>query len=303
MAPLLVEPSPTGFAATVRGVDLTGELSAAEVAGIRAAWLDHRVLAFPDQAMSDDDLERFTLRFGPFGHDPYFDAIDGRSNIAAIRRDAGETSPLFAENLHADWTFQAEPPDGTCLHGRVIPPVGGNTEFVDQYAVYDALPDDLRAWADRTDVWHSARGGYAPDGLYGADDADDRSMAIRPSPTAMAMQRHPLVRVHPETGRRTIYGCLGYIIGVVADGDERTSIAADGDQPALDHDRLGEIYGMQHDERFLHSQRWEPDMLVMWDNRCVLHRATGGYDGHDRLLHRTTIGFNARAVGDALISV
>ena len=289
-----IRPSGAPIGAAVRGVDLTRPLTDAEVAAIRAAWLEHQVLAFPDQPMSDDDLERFTLHFGPFGEDPFFAAIEGRNHIAAIRRGANETSPLFAENWHADWTFQEFGPDGTCLHSRIVPPVGGNTEFVDQYAVYDALPDDLRAWADSTEVWHSARGGYAPDGLYGEDDPDDRSMAIRPSSAAYAMQRHPLVRVHPETGRRTLYSCLGYIIGVADPADGRRFIPADEAATVqLDHGRLGEIYGAQHDERFRYSHVWEPDMLLMWDNRCVLHRATGGYDGHERLLHRTTIGYNA----------
>ena len=108
--------------ATVQGVDLGQPLDEATTASIRSAWLDHKVLAFPAQAMTDDDLERFALAFGPFGEDPFFAAIDGHPHIAAIRRDAGETSSLFAENWHSDWSFQEFPPDGTCLYGKVIPP-------------------------------------------------------------------------------------------------------------------------------------------------------------------------------------
>ena len=109
-----ITPSGQACAAEVTGVDLTKPLSDETVAAIRSAWLEHHVLSFPDQPMNDDDLERFTQYFGGFGHDPFFDPIEGRQYIAAIRRDADEKSPLFAENWHSDWSFQAQPPAGTC---------------------------------------------------------------------------------------------------------------------------------------------------------------------------------------------
>ena len=275
-----VEPSGQSCGATVRGLDLTRPLTDAEVAAIRSAWLDHKVLAFPDQPMTNADLERFTLYFGPFGNDPYFAAIEGHPNIAAIRRTANETSSLFAENWHADWSFQEFPPDGTCLHGRIIPPMGGDTLFTNQQAALEAMPADLRARIEDVMVVHSARGGYAPDGSYGADDAEDRSMAILPSADAYDTQLHPFVRTHPETGAETLYSVLGYIIGIEGMDDEEA-------RPLL-----GEVYQWQTREEFQYRHRWQADMLVMWDNRCVLHRATGGYEGHERLLHRTTIGYN-----------
>lgn len=275
-----IAPSGQACGATVRGVDLRS-LDDATVANIRSAWLEYKVLAFPDQQMSDADLEDFTLRFGPFGHDPYFAAIDGHPHIAAVRRDADETSSLFAENWHADWSFQEFPPDGTCLYGKVIPPVGGDTLYANQEKALAEMPTDLRARIEGKMAIHSARGGYAPDGTYGDDDASDRSMRIRPDETAYATQLHPLIRIHPETGAETLYSVLGYIIGV--EGMD------DGEARAL----LGELYAWQIRDEFQYRHRWEPDMLVMWDNRCVLHRATGGYEGHDRLLHRTTIGYNA----------
>ena len=103
-------------------------------------------------------------------------------------------------------------------------------------------------------------------------------MAIRPSEAAMATQRHPLIRVHPETGRAGIFGCVGYIIAVDGlDDDEGREL-------------LTELVRWQGRDEFVYRHRWEPDMLVMWDNRSVLHRATGGYNGFERVLHRTTIG-------------
>ncbi len=280
-----VIPSGQACGATVRGIDLS-DIDDATVAAIRSAWLDHKVLAFPDQDLSDDDLEAFTLRFGPFGDDPFFASIDGHPNIAAIRRTANETSSLFAENWHADWSFQEFPPDGTCLYGKTIPPVGGDTLFTNQQAALAAMPSDLRARIEGHIAIHSARGGYAPDGTYGDDDAD-RSMQIRPSEDAYATQLHPLIRTHPETGAETLYSVLGYIIGIEGMGSA-TDAPADEERSLL-----GDLYGWQTREEFQYRHRWEPGMLVMWDNRCVLHRATGGYEGHERLLHRTTIGYNA----------
>ncbi len=280
---LQVRPSGQACGAEVRGVDLSADPTAEVIAEIRRAWLAHHVLSFPEQSMSDDDLERFTLRFGPFGHDPFFASIDGHRHIAAIRRNADEKSSLFAENWHSDWSFQEFPPDGTCLYGKVIPPVGGDTWFADQTAALAAMPSTLRSRIEGRLAIHSARGGYAPDGTYGADDGPDRSMNIVYSDEAYETRRHPLIRVHPETGEESLYSVLGYIIGIEG--------MVESEALAL----LREVYAWQTQEEFQYRHRWEPDMLVMWDNRCVLHRATGGYDGHDRLLHRTTIGHNPAA--------
>jgi taurine dioxygenase len=274
---IVVTPSGQLFGASVSGIDLTMPLLGVEVAAIRAAWLEHHVLAFPEQAMSDDDLERFTQYFGPFGDDPFIAPIPGREHVIAVKRLAEETAPLFAENWHSDWSFQARPPAGTCLFGITIPTTGGDTLFANQHAALDAMPDELRVrLADRVAI-HSARGGYAPTGMYGADDKG-RSMDIRPSDNAQATQLHPIIRAHPETGRLGIFGCIGYIIGF--DG------MPDDDSAAL----LLDLHHWQTRDEFVYRHRWRPNMLVMWDNRSLLHRATGGYEGHDRLLHRTTIG-------------
>jgi taurine dioxygenase len=273
---LQVEPSGKACGARLTGVDLKAPLDSATVAAIRAAWLEHHVLAFPDQFLNDDELERFTLLFGQFGEDPFFAPIVGRQHIAAIRREADEMSPLFAENWHSDWSFQARPPSGTCLNAIDIPPVGGDTLFANQHLAWEALPPaDQARYADLIAI-HSAKLPYAPDGTYGAKDTG-RSMDIRPSAAALATQTHPLVPAHPETGRRGFYSTLGYIIEIEG--------MAQGEAVAL----LMELQAWQGDPRFVFAQKWEPGMLVMWDNRSVLHKATGGYEGYRRELHRTTI--------------
>ena len=273
---LRVEPSGGVCGARVTGIDLSQPLTPESVAEIRKAWLEHHVLAFPDQAIGDDDLERFTLAFGGFGNDPFFAPIAGREHIAAIRREADETTPIFAENWHADWSFQEHPPAGTCLMAVDIPPHGGDTHFANQHLAWDMLPDARKAdLADLVAV-HSARLAYSPEGTYAAGDKK-WSMDIRPGEAAYATQTHPLVPAHPETGRRGFYSTLGYIIGIEGMAQD-AAIAL-----------LRDLQHWQGDERFVFAQKWEPGMLVVWDNRSVLHRATGGYEGYRRELHRTTI--------------
>ena len=273
---LRIEPSGQACGARVTGIDLSAPLADATVAQIRAAWLDHHVLAFPGQRMDDDALERFTLAMGGFGTDPFFAPIPGRQHIAAILREADERTPLFAENWHSDWSFQARPPAGTCLLAIEIPPKGGDTLFANQHAAWDALPRDKQAeWGDLVAI-HSARLAYAPDGSYGTRDKG-RSMAIRPGEEARQEQAHPLVPAHPETGRRALYSTLGYIVGIEGMDDE--------DAFPL----LREIAAWQARDEFVYRHVWEPDMLILWDNRSLLHRATGGYQGYRRELHRTTI--------------
>ena len=277
MTTIKVIPSGQACGAAATGVDLTQPLDEQQVANIRAAWLEHHVLSFPDQKMSDDDLERFTQYFGDFGIVPFFDPIEGRTNILAIQRNADEKSPLFAENWHSDWSFQANPPAGTCLMGITIPPVGGDTLFANQHAALDAMPPEMREKYEGLVAIHSAQLAYAPDGAYGYKDKD-RSMAIRPDESVRKTQLHPLIREHPETGRLGLFSCMGYIIGFEGMTQE--------DALPL----LQQLYAWQSREEFNYRHKWEPNMLIMWDNRSVLHCATGGYEGHDRLLHRTTIG-------------
>ncbi len=273
---IVVTPSGQACGARVTGVDLSGDLSPDLMAEIRAAWLKHRVLAFADQTMDDDALERFTLAMGGFGEDPFFDPISGREHIAAILREADETSPLFAESWHSDWSFLPQPPSGTCLLAVEIPPVGGDTLFADQATAFAALPDARKAELRQLMAVHSATRGYSPNGLYGDSDKG-RSMAIRPSEAALAKQTHPLIKPHPETGEEVIFCSPSYVVGI--EGMDE----ADAMQLVL------ELIEWQTRDEFTYRHAWEPDMLVMWDNRSVLHKATGGYEGHRRELHRTTV--------------
>ncbi|MEE4361378.1 MAG: TauD/TfdA family dioxygenase [Pseudomonadales bacterium] len=273
---LSVHPQDAPCGATVRGADLREPLSAAATAAIRDAWLRHQVLVFPEQDLSLEDLERFACTLGVFGVDPFFDSVPGHPHVAQVRRDADETTPIFAESWHSDWSFLAEPPIGTLLYGNVIPPIGGDTLFADQYAAWEALPADLRALLKDRQGIHSARRGYARDGLYGERD-QGRSMAIRYSDAAMATQLHPIARVHPETGRTALFVSPGYTIGIEGMSEEEATPI------------LLKLFRHQAQDAFVYRHHWAPHMLLLWDNRCLVHAATGGYDGHARLLHRITV--------------
>ena len=198
--------------------------------------------------------------------------------MAAIQRNADETTSIFAEFFHSDWSFMPVPPAATALYGITIPPVGGDTLFADQVAAYKQMPDDLLRRVEDLTAIHSAALGYAPDGAYGdADQKQGRSMKILPSERALETCEHPLVRTHHETGKRALFSSAAYIKGFVGlDKEESDAL-------------LMELYAHQSQPEFVYAHRWQPGMLVMWDNRSVLHAATGGYDGYDRLLHRTTI--------------
>lgn len=275
---LHIEKTDGACGAVVRGLDLTQTLNAEQVAQLRQTWLQHHVLVFPEQDLSDDDLERFSLCFGEFGDDPFLPTIEGRANIVELARRADETSSIFADAWHTDWSFKPVPPAGTCLFSLQVPPHGGDTGFINQQKALADMPAELRQRLEGKYALHSAKVAYAPDGLYGeSDQSSDRTMKIIYSDEANDVQRHPIIRRHPETGEEAIYGCFGYIMSV--DGMSKE----DSDQLLMD------LYLWQTRQEFQYTHQWQEKMLVIWDNRSVLHKASGGYEGYARRLHRTTI--------------
>jgi alpha-ketoglutarate-dependent taurine dioxygenase len=274
---LRVEPSGASCGALIYGADLSQSYSQAEINFIREAWLKHQVIGICAQELQIADLERFAAALGPDGDDPFIASIPGHPRVVEVRREANESTPVFAEAWHSDWSFLESSPAGTLLYGKIIPAVGGDTLFADQYAAYDALSETMKAKIAQLRGIHSARRSYSPGGVYGERDKG-RSMAIRYSERAMATQLHPVVRTHSETGRRALFVNLGYTIGI--DGMNEPEATA----------LLAELFAHQSRPEFIYRHRWSPGLLTLWDNRCVLHTATGGYQGHQRLLWRITIG-------------
>ena len=113
-----VDPEPTGFGAAITGLDISKPLPAQTLAEVKAAWAAHGVVNFPDQPLTLEELEAFTLQIGPFGHDPYVKPMEGHPNVLELRREPDEKATNFGAGWHSDWSFQAEPPAATLLHAR-----------------------------------------------------------------------------------------------------------------------------------------------------------------------------------------
>lgn len=264
------------FAAEVTGLDLHQPLDEESLAEVCAAWAAYPILCFPDQPLTVDELEAFTLQLGPFGADPFVAPMPGHPNVLEVRRGAEEKGIVFGGAWHSDWSFQEKPPSGTLLHARIVPPVGGDTLYADCRQAWETLPGDLKELALGARAVHSAKFAYGTGGVL-AKDPNPREMTILSGEEAHGSQVHPMVRTHPETGRRSLFVNPVYTTGIDGMGEEEGR--------AL----LARFYEHALSDRFVHRHRWREDMLVLWDNRCAVHNAEGGYEGHSRLMHRTTV--------------
>ena len=278
-----VSPRPEGLGAEITGVDLGQGLQGEDLAAVKAAFAAHGVIWFPDQPLDHDALEAFTLAFGEFGCDPYIAPLADRPHILEVRREPQETTSVFGAAWHSDWSFQETPPAATILHAKEVPPVGGDTLFADGRAAWDALSPTFQAMLTPLRAVHSASRPYGADGFY-AKETGRLGMKILPSAQADKTFTHPIVRRHPVSGRTALFVNPVYTLGIEG--------MTEGESAAI----LGFVFKHMTDEAFVYRHRWAPDMLIMWDNRCLLHNATGGYDGHRRVMHRTTVA-GERPVG------
>jgi len=271
-----VAAQPTGFGAEITGVDLSRPVPEPVLEEVRAAWARHGVVAFPDQPIDLHALEAFTLQMGRFGHDPYIKPMEGHPNVLELRREPDEKGTNFGAGWHSDWSFQEAPPAATLLHSKVIPPVGGDTLFVDAARAYEALSPTLQRMLAPLQAIHSAKQSYGSKGVF-SKETEKRTMQIIVSEEADASLTHPLVRTHPVTGRKALFVSPVYTVGI----EDLTPPEA----KAI----LGFLFQHLTQEEFVYRHHWREQMLLMWDNRCTMHFAEGGYDGHLRLMHRTTV--------------
>lgn len=271
-----VAPNASGFGAAITGINLSETLTEANSAAIRSAWLDHQVVYFPDQPLTHDQLERFTLSIGEFGHDPFVTPVQNHQHILEVRREPDEVVSPFGGSWHSDWSFQTSPPAATILHAKIIPAIGGDTLFADGRAAYEALSESMRSELDELQAVHSARRPYSQEG-YIASGGPERSMEIVPSDKAWTTQLHPLVRTHPETGRKALWINPVYTLSI------------HGMPEPMSTKLLTSLFQHVLKDEFIYTHKWTENMLTMWDNRSVQHCAQGGYDGHRRVLHRTTV--------------
>jgi taurine dioxygenase len=271
-----VSPLAHDFGAIVTGLDLRKALSPDAVAAIQAAWARHAVLVFPEQDLEPEALEAFTLALGEFGEDPFIAPMPGHPNILELRREPDETVQNFGAAWHSDWSFQPCPPAGTILHSKVVPPVGGDTLYADAARAFEALSPTMQRMLDGLEAVHSAAFAYGPRGVL-ARDADRRAMKILVSEEAEKTEIHPLVRTHPVTGRKALFVNPVYTVRI------------EGLSPGENYTLLKFLYDHMVNDEFVLRHHWKKDMVVLWDNRSTMHFADGGYDGHLRVMHRTTL--------------
>jgi taurine dioxygenase len=283
-----VTPTGAALAADVDGVDLSGELSPETIAAIKTAWGRHLVLRFRDQALADDDLMRFSRCLGELdwapvaaarikvpGEDRYIDGTpEGRQYVMVISNvieDGKAIGQLGAYEAiwHTDMSYIAEPPMASALYSLEVPPAGGDTGFCNMYLALETLPAELRNRVEGRLCRHDASRNSAGELRRGYVDAPD------PSETVGA--EHPIVRTHPATGRRALF--LGrrrnaYIPGL--------SLA---DSEAL----LDALWAHATQDSFAWYQQWRVGDLILWDNRCVMHRRDAFDPATRRIMHRTQI--------------
>ena len=201
------------FGALVTGLSLAADIEKETQAKLREAWLDYQVLSFPNQPLTHAQLERVTLMFGQFGEETYLRGLTEHPHVVAVERKPDETPKPFGTGWHSDWSFQQTPPAATLLHSKIIPPSGGDTLFANGYLAYEALSKPRRDQIDALTVIHSARRSYSL-AAFDAGGGKDRTMNIVPNDNAYAEQRHPMVRVHPETQRRALWVNSVYSIAI-----------------------------------------------------------------------------------------
>ena len=262
------------------GVEVTNfslsDLTEENISFLRSKWVEYGLIVFPELPLSHDEFKDFALSFGDFGDDPFISSLPDYPNIAEIKRSANEKATPFGGTWHSDWSFMKKPPSATLLHSKIIPPVGGNTLFANTEKSFAALPEKMKNRLRNLKVIHSAKIPYADDGFY-ALEKEERSMKILPSKEAKATYSHPMVKIHPETNKECLFINPVYTINIEGFSEDKSQ------------QLLWELYEHMIQEQFVYEHVWNEDMLIMWDNRTVMHQATGGYDGYDRLLHRITL--------------
>jgi taurine dioxygenase len=269
---ITVAPLSGALGAEIGGVDLSHGLDDETIAEIRAAWLAHLVVFFRDQALPNDRFLAFARRLGAPVEYPFVPGIDGYPEIIAVTKLPHETVN-FGGIWHSDTVYLDRPPMATLLVAREVPPVGGDTLYANMYAAHDALSPKLQ------DLLAGLR---AVNSSALADVSKTREDRIRDAgreadPGMEYVAEHPVVRTHPETGRKALYVN-------VAHSAHFAGMTVEESAPLL-------RFLFEHAVRpeFTCRFRWQVGSLALWDNRCVMHNPVNDYHGHTRRMHRISL--------------
>jgi taurine dioxygenase len=268
---ITVTPIAGAIGAEIGGVDFAQPLDDAVIAEIRQAWLQHLVVFFRDQALDSDAFLAAAWTFGTPIEYPFVPGLDGYPEIIAVAKLPHETVN-FGGIWHSDTTYLDVPPMATMLLAREVPPAGGDTLYSSMYAAYEALsPAMQELLAPLRAVNTSAL----------ADVSKTREDRIRDGGHVDAIRdyeaTHPVVRTHPETGRKALYVNVGHTARFDGMTEEES-------RPLLQ-------FLFQHQVRpeFTCRFRWEVGSLAIWDNRCAQHNPINDYHGWKRVMHRITL--------------
>ena len=273
MSDLEIRPMTGALGAELHGVDLGRDLDDQTIAAIRRALLDHCVIFFRDQRFDAAQHKALARRFGEIFVHPNYAGIQDDPEIVMIRREPGDTR-IVGEEWHTDTTMMAEPPMGAILYAIETPPYGGDTLFANQYLAYEALSPGMQRILAGLRAVHSDRKVAGPRSGINAG----RSTKVRDDDTwRETVNVHPVVRTHPETGRKLLFVNASYTIGF----EDMTEAES---RPLLD-------FLLEHGHRpeFTCRFRWAPGSVAFWDNRCVKHLAVHDAQPFRRVMRRVHI--------------
>lgn len=266
-----VRPVAGALGAEIHGIDLSQALDDGIVSQVRQTLLDHLVIFFRDQTLSPAGLVGFARRFGPIGHYPFLKGLPEQPEVIEVLKLEHERVN-FGGIWHSDTTYLETPPMGSLLYAVEVPPAGGDTLFANMYLAYEALSDGMkRMLGDLRAISSSAK----------ADVSRTREDRIASSPGKAALEAfetsHPVVRTHPETGRKALYVNVAH------------TSRFDGMTEAESRPLLEFLFRHQVQPEFTCRFRWQKGSLAFWDNRAAQHNPINDYHGHRRRMHRVTI--------------
>jgi taurine dioxygenase len=251
--------------AELLGVDLR-KLSDEVVAAIRRVFLEHQVIFFRDQKLDPARFMAFARTMGRPVPYPFVPGIEGFPEVIEVKKLEHERHN-FGGIWHSDTAYLEEPPMGSMLIAREIPPYGGDTVFASQYLAYEALSDGLKLLLD---------GLYAVNSSAKADVTRTREDRVKEYSKHYEAE-HPVVRTHPETGRKALYVNFGHTVRFRGMTEQESA-------PLLEY-----LFRHQVKPEFTCRFQWEVGSLAFWDNRCTQHNPVNDYHGHRRVMHRITL--------------